>query len=230
MLIRESERYVELVYDIDQSILPGATELEKARMRKHAITLDLVGSIGLVSGIIADTGFLSGVTLPFARPADWSEIEPLLPCPVAFSGEEAAIRLAPGALHAVPDNAHRLAFKGAMKMVEREARFLADEVPVAEQVTRWLWAYTPPLKKAEIARQIAMSERSLGRQLRQEGTSYNALFAKVQSERAENLLQTGDLSISEIAYRLGYSDPAAFSRAFATWHGVPPSKWRHKPG
>lgn len=228
LLIRASERNVQLIYDIDQSILPGETEQEKARMREHAIALDLVGSIGLVNGMISHGGFLSAVTMPFARPADWSEIEPVLPCPVTFSSEEAAILLAPGALRAVPDNAHRLAFKGAMRMVEREAQFLADDVPVSEQVARWLWAYTPPLKKAEIARQIALSERTLGRQLRQEGTSYNALLAKVQSERAENLLQTSDLSISEIAYRLGYSDPAAFTRAFTTWHDMPPSKWRRK--
>jgi AraC-like DNA-binding protein len=228
MLLRESAGEAQLVYDIDPSILPGESENEKAYLREHSITLDMVGSIGLIRGIVSDLGLIRAVTLPFEQPPDWDQIRPTLSFPVDFSHNEAAIVLALGALQAIPDNAHRLSFNGAIKMVEREARFLADEVPVSERVSRWLWAYTPPLKKAEIARQIAMSERTLGRQLQKEGTSYNALLARVQCERAENLLNNRDLPISEIAFRLGYADPAAFTRAFVGWHGVPPSRWRHR--
>ena len=78
----------------------------------------------------------------------------------------------------------------------------------------------------EIAKQLATSERSLARRLKAEGTSYNTLFAHVQAERARNFLRNQSLSVSEIAYRLGYTEPAAFSRAFSTWTGISPRDWR----
>ena len=92
---------------------------------------------------------------------------------------------------------------------------------------RWLWAYTPPPGRGEVAELLATSERNLTRQLAAEGTSYSELLARVQSERAKNLLRNRALSVSEIGYRLGYAEPAAFSRAFTRWTGQSPLKWRH---
>ena len=66
-------------------------------------------------------------------------------------------------------------------------------------------------------------------------TSYNVcytkllrseLLARVQSERAGNLLRNPGLSVAEIGYRLGYAEPAAFTRAFTRWTGQSPLKWR----
>ena len=48
----------------------------------------------------------------------------------------------------------------------------------------------------------------------------------MQSERAKNFLRNRDLSVSEIGYRLGYAEPAAFTRAFTHWTGQSPLKWR----
>ena len=76
-----------------------------------------------------------------------------------------------------------------------------------------------------------MSERNLTRRLAREGTSYSGLLARVQSERARNFLRNRELSVSEIGYRLGYSEPAAFTRAFTGWTGQSPLKWRQSlPG
>jgi hypothetical protein len=73
---------------------------------------------------------------------------------------------------------------------------------------------------------LGKSERSLTRQLGAEGTSYTELLAQVQEERAKNFLRSAVLSVAEVGYRLGYSEPAAFSRAFTQWTGVSPLKWR----
>jgi AraC-like DNA-binding protein len=103
---------------------------------------------------------------------------------------------------------------------------LAENIGLEERVMRWLWAYTPPPSRGEIAELLATSERNLTRQLNAEGTSYSELLARVQSERARNLLRNRELSVSEIGYRLGYAEPAAFSRAFTRWTGQSPLKWR----
>ncbi|MCB1730812.1 MAG: helix-turn-helix transcriptional regulator, partial [Halieaceae bacterium] len=56
--------------------------------------------------------------------------------------------------------------------------------------------------------------------------SYSELLARVQSERACNLLRNRGLSVAQIGYRLGYTEPAAFTRAFTRWTGQSPLKWR----
>lgn len=78
---------------------------------------------------------------------------------------------------------------------------LSEDVDLTEKVSRWLWAYTPPLGRKEIAAQLEMSERSLARKLRDEGTSFKALYHHVQTERAKNLLRNESLTISTIAQR-----------------------------
>lgn len=78
----------------------------------------------------------------------------------------------------------------------------------------------------ELARRLYMSERSLRRRLRAEGTSFSDLLAEVRMERANDLLNAGTHSIAQIAEALGYSDQSAFSQAYKRWHGIPPSASR----
>ena len=103
---------------------------------------------------------------------------------------------------------------------------LAEDISLTERVTRWLWAFTPPLKRGEVASQLAPSERSLTRQLGNEGTSCAALLASVQEERAMNYLRNPRLTVSAVGYRLGYTEPATFTRAFTKWTVYSPLKWR----
>jgi AraC-like DNA-binding protein len=119
-----------------------------------------------------------------------------------------------------------LVYRSYVSIAEKLSLMLAEDISLTERVTRWLWAYTPPLRRAEIASQLALSERSLTRQLGQEGTSYAELLAGVQEERARNFLRNRSLSVTEIGYRLGYTEPAAFTRAFTKWTGRSPLNWR----
>ena len=58
------------------------------------------------------------------------------------------------------------------------------------------------------------------------GMSASALFTKIRLELAhEDILKT-DLSISEIAYKFGYSDPARFSKVFKKQYNSTPSDLR----
>jgi AraC-like DNA-binding protein len=48
----------------------------------------------------------------------------------------------------------------------------------------------------------------------------------VRREAAERHLGESALSIAEISFVLGYSEPAAFHRAFRRWHGTTPQAYR----
>ena len=75
-----------------------------------------------------------------------------------------------------------------------------------------------------VARSLAVSERSLQRHLNQEGYTFEGLVDAVRRESATELLKDPSLSLSEIAYQLGYSGPAAFHRAFKRWTGSSPRR------
>lgn len=77
----------------------------------------------------------------------------------------------------------------------------------------------------DIARQLHVSERTLRRELTEAGTGFRELVEQVRRERAQELLQSGRASLTEVAFLLGFSDASAFSRAFKRWHGVPPGEF-----
>lgn len=78
----------------------------------------------------------------------------------------------------------------------------------------------------DVARLLGVSERSLQRQLAAENTSFRDLLATVRNLEAQKMLKQSVLSVAEIARKLGYSEPAAFVRAFKLWHGTAPAQWR----
>jgi len=77
-----------------------------------------------------------------------------------------------------------------------------------------------------VARRLGMSSRTLQRRIAASKTSYSAIRDEVRFELATSMLGNSDLSIGEIAYRLGYSEIAAFTHAFGKQFGKSPSQFR----
>ena len=80
----------------------------------------------------------------------------------------------------------------------------------------------------DMADQLNMSKRTLHRRLRESGESFRSLLAQVRMDLAERYIQGRDLSITEIAFLLGYNDTSAFSRAFKGWFGKSPTEAREQ--
>ncbi len=226
VVMSASDTAVCIEHELEKIPAPLSSPEEVAATYRYALLLDITGTAAIILDTVSDRSLLQKIRLPFERPDDWSAIEGRLPFKVEFGADTAQTLLKPDFLSQAPKSAHQLSFKLAMQLVEKESAALSEEATMRDAVVRWLWACSPPLKKSEIAKLQGMSERSLTRQLAGEGTSYNDLFAEVQSQRARNLLANSKLSISEVAYRMGYSDPAAFTRAFTLWQGMTPSSWR----
>ncbi len=77
-----------------------------------------------------------------------------------------------------------------------------------------------------IAANLHVSERTLKRKLAELNLSYSSLLDTVRLRDASHFLEKTELSIDDIASRLGYQDPANFSRAFRRWLGITPSQYR----
>lgn len=80
----------------------------------------------------------------------------------------------------------------------------------------------------EIANELHVTTRTLRRKLEEEGTSFQELKDGIRRDTAIHLLSQPSIPISEISNRLGFSDPAAFTRAFKQWTGVTPGVYRRK--
>jgi AraC-like DNA-binding protein len=76
-----------------------------------------------------------------------------------------------------------------------------------------------------LARDLGYSRQTLYRRLKAEGITYEQLLDGLRKRLALRFMRDG-LSVKDAAYRLGFSDPAAFSRAFKRWTGTSPSDMR----
>ncbi|MBO9445785.1 AraC family transcriptional regulator [Ruegeria sp. R14_0] len=91
---------------------------------------------------------------------------------------------------------------------------------------RALTAGRPELRS--IARDMAISERSLQRHLKSEGHSFKSLLSDTRRQLAREYLDEPYFDISEIAYLLGYEDQGSFYRAFQKWEHQTPAEWRSR--
>jgi len=81
-------------------------------------------------------------------------------------------------------------------------------------------------KASEIARQLAVGQRTLARRLSSEGFTFSDLLDELRFRLANRYLSDRNLSISQIAWLLGYKEVSGFSHAFKRWSGRPPRKAR----
>ena len=77
-----------------------------------------------------------------------------------------------------------------------------------------------------VGRELGMSARTLQRRLADEGLSFQKLLDDARKVAAGRHLAESTLAIGEIAYILGYSEAAAFHRAFKRWYGTTPETFR----
>ena len=74
-----------------------------------------------------------------------------------------------------------------------------------------------------VAAALGLTEQTLYRRLKAEGVTFAAVLDALRHRLATHYLRDRKLLAKDAAYRLGYSDPAAFSRAFKRWTGMSPS-------
>jgi AraC-like DNA-binding protein len=80
----------------------------------------------------------------------------------------------------------------------------------------------------EIARSLAVTPRTLLRRLKEEATTFRDELDVIRHEKAVTYLRDTTLSVSELAYLLGFSSVATFHRAFKRWTGTTPGDYRRR--
>jgi AraC-like DNA-binding protein len=86
--------------------------------------------------------------------------------------------------------------------------------------------HTGDVSMDAIAGRLAVSRQTLFRKLKAEGTTFEQVFDELRHKMALHYLSGQKVSVNQAAYLVGFSEPAAFSRAFKRWTGASPSTLR----
>lgn len=108
---------------------------------------------------------------------------------------------------------NRARSRGAAEVIESVERVLRPRLTV-------------PYPISSVARELGMSERTLRRRLAESGVSYQAVLDGLKKNRALELLANPRMSIEQIAFAVGFTDPHNFRRAFRRWTGSTPGALR----
>ncbi|MGO4477634.1 AraC family transcriptional regulator [Massilia sp. 2TAF26] len=150
-------------------------------------------------------------------------------CPVRFGAPANAVEFANTDITAPIPTANPLAAEGLFRLLD-ERLVQAERSSFAARVREMLPAMIDQggaLRDA-VARRLAISERTLQRRLADEGTDFSTLVDEVRRTIAQQYLGSDRISVKNLSYKLGFSDPSAFHRACLRWFGKAPGEFQQK--
>lgn len=170
----------------------------------------------------------SKVSFEYAAPRNVREYERVFTNTALFEQRFTGIEFPRRFLSCSPLHTSSELFAVLRNQAERVLERRAPTQALAELLRRFLEACVPARipTMSVAAKELGMSARSLRRRLSKEGVSYRALLQDALERSAIRMLSASGRSVQETAYAVGFSDPAAFNRAFKRWKGVTPKQFR----
>ncbi|HLV77400.1 MAG TPA: AraC family transcriptional regulator [Marinobacter sp.] len=185
-------------------------------------------------GCVSMGAQLTGAPVPGARvhrrgsePGHFPRFRRLIGVPVEYGYAEDALVIPAAQLKQPIRFSNEQLAAASRAQCEEALRQLKEDSGFACRVRRVIETSHPfPPKLARVASTLFVSERTLKRRLHEEDASFQALVDQVRLERAQGLLSTTGMNLSQVADTLGYADAANFTRAFKRWTGLSPSHFR----
>jgi AraC-like DNA-binding protein len=166
------------------------------------------------------------VLLPRKRPPSLRPYRERLLAPLRFDSVMAGITFPEPVLSRPIVDAdsylHALLAENASAALSRTDPLLHSDVRRAIR----LQLLTQQCSRREVARQLGLHERTLGRRLQASGVTFQRVLDETRVELAKQLLNDTLIPVARISTALGYRDPTVFTRAFARWTGKTPSRFR----
>lgn len=213
----------------------SALILEPMKMSDKAFRFRVDGEVSGTYKMLRDMQATMGLNLrperldmPYPKPPEAAAYESHFGCPIQWGEHEARFWMRNEHLQiklpTADPNAH--AMYRTMCDQQLKAQEASNE-SLADRVLTHLSLFTGHFPSAEdVARSFDMSERSLRRQLSEEGHNFRDLLAEARYAKARYLLKNTKLPIEDIAEQIGYAESAAFIHAFRRWAGVTPREFR----
>ncbi|WP_405420564.1 AraC family transcriptional regulator [Marinobacter flavimaris] len=149
-------------------------------------------------------------------------------CPVEFSAEEDCVILHQSLLSTRLRQPDPLLRKTLETHALSQLALLDSDTDLTSRVKQSIQKQLADgvTRQDMIAEDLGMTSRTLQRKLGQEGVSYQKLLDEVRQQMAEDYLRNTEMSIPDIAFRLGYSETTSFHRKFKAVMGQTPGDFR----
>ena len=172
------------------------------------------------------------VQLSQARIGPLAGYREVFQCPVDFEQAFSGVLLANALLDApLPQANAQLAAAHHQHAAARLAA-LSRQDGLAQTLRVWiasqLHAPGQAPTRAQAARALGLTERTLARRMQAEGLSFSGLLDTLRRDAALQAVAQTTRTLSEIGQALGYAEPSVFNRAFRRWTGGTPGQWRRR--
>ena len=163
-----------------------------------------------------------------ARPAYAEVYERLWQVPVTFSSHWNAIRSNPEWEHLQIQPENRYVFGVLTERGDALLKELEQSRTLRGRIEALIMPmlHTGDVSVETIAAKLGASRQTLYRNLKAEGVTFEQVLDELRHKLALHYLAGRRVSVNETAYLVGFSDPAAFSRAFKRWTGRSPREVR----
>jgi AraC-like DNA-binding protein len=172
---------------------------------------------------------LAGLSFAHPRTKDIEEFERFFGCSVSFGCQENIIEMKLSDLHLQVTTADDRLLSLLRRYCEDVlSRHAAQAPPLVERVERLIADHLAhgEARLDTAATKLGMSSRTMSRKLAELGTSFNGIVGSLRKDLARRYLQESNLSLTEIAFLLGYTEISTFSHAFKRWTGKSPAAYR----
>lgn len=177
---------------------------------------------------LGDRTIVREVHVTHAEPSYRAEYDRIFRVPVVFKSDKNALLLSDAAL------THSVAFspRYASRVFNAHAETLLEKLESSKSIRGRVESclskslHTGSANIDAVARELGATRQTLFRKLKAEGVTFAEVLHALREKMALHYLREKKLSVNETAYLLGFSDPAAFSRAFKRWTGSSPRTLR----
>jgi AraC-like DNA-binding protein len=175
-----------------------------------------------------DRPFVKAVHFTHPEPAHRAEYDRIFRAPVVFGADRNAFQIDPLLQSQKVARLPRYAFGVLAEKADALLAALETCSSLRGRVESLLMArlHTGEVGMDGVAAKLGLSRQTLFRRLKAEGVTFEAVLDELRRRMAMDYLAARKVSVNETAYLVGFSDPAAFSRAFKRWTGSSPKQMR----
>ena len=234
-----AERYAQVltnvstyqVTEVEQGALMHLHRDGERRLGMRLSNEATIASITSISRQVASRPFNPiAIYFKHAGPDDISDHETYFGCPVYFESDKDALLVSEESLQTPNKLGDATISRFFDTHLKEEVSQLEDKTTLSYKVcaiiARSLSEGVPNI--SDVARQLAMSGRTLQRKLSQQQYTFQTLVDESRRQLAERLVKETDYGFAEISYMCGFSEQSAFNRAFKRWAGQTPRSYRLK--
>jgi AraC-like DNA-binding protein len=211
---------IQVIYD---------TPAHAPKMSRHCFEAAFSSGVRIMRSLTGKELSPLEVTFIYPDPPSPAEYQRIFRCPVHFNHQHNSMTISPGLINTPirfgnPDLKEQFENYAQEFLVELDAK--RDHT---NQVTRIILSNldNESLTIKKVAREMAVSVRTLQNRLSEEGVVFSDLLLEIRERLAKKYLKQG-YTVEEITYLLGYSEASSFRKAFKNWMGLTPREYREQ--